>query len=112
MEKVIIEQCARQRLPLPPRIANAPDLFFGLGLYYVAFMDLTTCRGTGYGTEGPISWLAMNEYARAKGLGDEQREDLFFYVGRMDLIYLNHKTKKIKDASKGGLVGPDGRAMR
>lgn len=92
-----MEQCARSRMPLPPKIANAPEVQFGLHLYYLAFMDLTSCRGTGYGTEGPISWLAVNAYADAKEIVDEQREDLFYFVGKMDLVYLNHKAQKIKE---------------
>lgn len=80
-------------------------------LYYVAFMDLTTCRGTGYGTEGPISWLSTNEYADAKGFEDEQRDDLFYFIGRMDAVYLDFKTKKIKE-STGKILGSDGQTLR
>lgn len=62
-------------------------------------MDLTSCRGTGYGTEGPISWLAVNEYADAKGFEDEQREDLFYFIGKLDLVYLEFKTQKLKEGT-------------
>lgn len=87
-------------MPLPDKIANAPELLFGLDVFYIAFMDLTSCRGGGYGTEGPISWLAINQYADAKRFDDEQREDLFYFVGKLDLVYLDYKTKKIKESSK------------
>lgn len=80
-------------------------------LYYIAFMDLTSCRGTGYGTEGPISWLSTHTYADAKGFEGEQREDLFYFVGKLDMAYLDHKTKKLQ-ASTGKIIGPDGKAMR
>lgn len=79
-------------------------------MYYVAFMDLTTCRGTGYGTEGPISWLTVNEYADIKEFEGEQREDLFYHIGKLDMVYLDFKTKKLKDSSK--IVDVGGKPMR
>lgn len=110
---MIVEQCVRQRLPLPPRIANAPELPFGLEIYYIAFMDLTSCRGSGYGTEGPISWLSINQYADAKQFEGDQREDVFYYVQRLDTVYLEFKTKKLKaETGKGKIIGVDGRALR
>lgn len=68
-------------------------------------MDLTSCRGTGYGTEGPISWLTVNQYADAKGYEDEQREDLFYFVQRLDMVYLEYKTKKMKESTSKGAIG-------
>lgn len=90
----------RQRLPLPARIANAPEVEFGLELFYTAFLDLTSCRGQGYGTEGPISWLTINQYADAKGYQEEQREDLFYFMQQMDSVYLDFKSKKLKEKVK------------
>lgn len=97
-ERTIIEQSVRQRLPLPDRIANAPELFPGLDIYYTAFLDLTTCRQLGYGAEGPISWLVIDEYADRSGFEGEQREDLFYHVQEMDRAYVQHMTSK---ANKG-----------
>lgn len=71
-----------------------------MNLYYIAFLELTTCRGSTYGSEGPVSWLTINEYAHAKEFEEEQREDLFFFMGRMDAAYLNFKTEKLKTATK------------
>lgn len=84
------------KMPLPDKIANAPELFLGLELYYKAFLDLTTCRGQGYGTEGPIGWLVIKEYADAHGLSIEQRDDLFYHIQHMDAAYLNFKASKLK----------------
>lgn len=110
---MIVEQCVRQRLPLPDRIANAPEVAFGLEIYYIAFMDLTSCRGTGYGTEGPISWLVINQYADAKHFEGEQHEDLFYFVQKLDMIYLDFKTKKLKESTGNGkILGADGRTFR
>lgn len=74
-------------------------------MYYLAFLDLTSCRGSGYGTEGPISWLAIAEYAEHKAIEGEQLEDLFYFVTNMDATYLEFKTKKIANSTpppKGG----------
>jgi hypothetical protein len=95
-EKFIIQQCAQQRLPLPEKIANAPELLIGLEFFYMAFLDLTTCRGTGYDTEGPISWLAIKEWADSNEVEGEQREDLFYYINELDKAYLDFKAKKLK----------------
>lgn len=99
-EKAILQACARERRPPPARIANAPDLLPGLELFYLAFMDLTSCRGQGYGTEGPISWLTIDDYAARCGYLGEQREDLIYHMQRMDAEYLKYKTKKLEAANK------------
>lgn len=97
---MIIEQCIRQRMPLPEKIRNAPSLELGLDLFYVAFMDLTSCRAVGFG-EGPIPWTATRIMADEElGLAGEQREDLFYYIGRMDTVYLEHRAKKQESKAK------------
>lgn len=101
-EKFIIEQCARQSLPLPDSIQNAPTLFQGLQLFYSAFMDLTSCRGQGYGTEGPIPWLSISQYCNIHGITGEQREDVIYHVQNMDAVYLEHKGKVLKAKTESG----------
>lgn len=83
-------------MPLPQSIQNAPELFIGLEIYYSAFLDLTSCRTGGYGTEGPIPWLAARQWAQVNELSEEQTEDLLFHIPRMDESYLKHKAKKLK----------------
>jgi hypothetical protein len=102
---VIIEQCARDKTPLPARIANAPELLLGLDLYYLAFFDLTSCRSLGYGIEGPITWLTVDEYADRIGLEGDQREDLHFHISRMDKTYLDFRAKKHKSDTKSPAKG-------
>jgi hypothetical protein len=72
---------------------------FGLALYYIAFLDLTSTRHPG----GPISWFSIEQYADRKQLDDEQREDLHFYIGRMDKTFLDFHDKKseVKKPPKG-----------
>ena len=99
-EKFIIEQCYRQIMPLPEKIQNAPDLFLGLELFYMAFMDLTSCRGQGYGTEGPIGWLQISDYCFIHGIIGEQRDDLIYHVQHLDAEYLKIKAKKLQTQNK------------
>jgi hypothetical protein len=89
--------CARERQPLPQRIANAPELFIGLEFFYVAFLDLSSCRAI---MEGPISWLAIDDYAIRRGLEEEQREDLLFHIPKMDRVFLDFHSEKRKKELK------------
>lgn len=82
----------RGRMPLPKAIQNAPSLFMGLELYYGAFVDLNTCR-IGMG-DGPISWMAVHEYAAINKFDEDQTEDLHYYITKMDEAFREwNKTK-------------------
>jgi hypothetical protein len=67
----------------------------GLNLFYMAFLDLTSCRALGY-AQGPIPWLAIHHYCEAHGIEDEQREDVFYHVARLDKVYLDWSAEKAK----------------
>lgn len=89
----------RQTLKLgivPPKIAEAPQLRMGLELYYAAFYDLVGVR-SGFG-DGPILWTAIADYARAGGFDEEQTDDLFYYITRLDAAYMDHVRKKTPKA--------------
>lgn len=89
VEKEIIDQCVRNRMPLPDRIQNAPELFPGLDWFYNAFMDLSGCRELGYGVQGPIDWLTIQRYCEVYSVEGEQREDMFYHIQRLDRAFLN-----------------------
>ena len=83
-----------EHLPLPKRIADAPQLPPGLELYYEAFWELSSTRAVGFAL-GPVPWGAVDSYATRYGFDDEQREDLVYYVRAMDNAYLKyHEPKK------------------
>ena len=86
---------------VPAAIRDAPELWLGLGLYYSAFWDLSSCRQVGFG-EGPISWLAIDAYATARGLDSDQRDDLHFFMPAMDRAYLKHLADKREREGKRG----------
>lgn len=99
VEERIIEQATQAGDPLPERILNAPQLLRGLALYYNAFQDLSTSRQTGFGV-GSIPWQAINDYCLTYEVDGEQREDMFFFIARLDATYQEH-VKKEQNLSSG-----------
>jgi len=87
-------------MPLPEKIANAPELKLGLEIFYVAFMELTTCRAFGGMGEGPISWLTIHQYCTINKIKGEQREDMMYFISNLDAKYLEYKAEKIKAKTK------------
>lgn len=74
-------------MPLPNSIQNAPELHFGLELYYSGFLDLTSCRQMGMSL-GPIPLLSILEYCLINGITGEQQDDFVWFVQRLDHKYL------------------------
>lgn len=82
-------------MPLPKKIQNAPELRFGLELYFGAFFDLNTCRQIGMGI-APIPWFSIRDYALVYEFDEEQTDDLFFFIRKMDHAYIAHHDRKTK----------------
>lgn len=95
VEKNIALQAVRSGQPLPDRIANAPQLELGLQLYLTAFFDLDAERESGMSL-GRIPWSAVDRYAVAYELDDEQYEDLHYFIKHMDTEHI----KRIKAKEK------------
>lgn len=91
-------------MPLPDAIANAPELWLGLDLFFIAFQDLSTCRSQGYG-EGPIGWVSIAEYCAVHEIEGEQFEDMLFHIQHMDAAYLKYRASKIKKVAESGNKG-------
>jgi len=85
--------------PLPDRIANAPELETGLQLFLQAFFDLDSERSHASGLT-PIPWTSIAAYARAFEFDEEQTEDLYFFVRRLDSEHLKRLEAKQKAAAK------------
>ena len=79
--------------PIPERILNSPELYFGMDLYYDAFWDVATCRPIGLGA-GYIPYSEIWDYAAKHGYDDEQRDILLYCVRQMDNAYLDFYKKK------------------
>jgi len=95
IEEQIIKQAMKSGLPIPSRIENAPSIWPGLELYYLGFLELNSSRQIGFQL-GPIPWLSIEQYSKAKELDEEQTEAMHFHIGEMDKAYLKHQAKKSK----------------
>lgn len=96
-EKWILEQARKTRQPIPEEFATAPDLYAGLDIFYLAFMDLTSCRELGHGTVGPISWQVVQLYCNEYEILGEQREDMFYFLLKMDEAYLEYSHDRARE---------------
>lgn len=88
-----MQQCLREGLPFPDRIANAPDLTMGLELYYLAFFELSDSRQIGMSL-GPIAWKTIYDYCVAYRLSEDQTDEMFHHIRAMDAAYLEHQKRK------------------
>ena len=95
-EPLILEQAKRGAFggKVPPDIENAPSLLDGLSLFLDAFFVLDTDRSYTMGGPGPIPWSCMRAYADEYKIYGSQREDLYFHVRALDLVYLKHEAAK------------------
>lgn len=84
---------------MPDRIANAPELETGLQLYLQAFFDLDSERSHGNGLTS-IPWTSVAAYADFFKFDAEQREDLIFFIRRIDGEHLKKLSEKQKAAKK------------
>lgn len=97
-EQRIIRECYARKRPLPDRIKNAPDLFVGLELYFQAFIELNTCRNTGW-SAGPIPSWSIDEYCARAELTEDESEDLRYHVRMMDQAFLRYSNRKSKESA-------------
>jgi hypothetical protein len=101
----IVIQAIRQGLPVPRRIAEAPDLLPWLRFEFEAFFELITCSNDG----GVIPWTAINAYAQAYGMTSE--EDIYRFtklMRAMDKVYVAYRNKKRDLKSKTAKAGKKG----
>lgn len=91
-----MEQCAKQHLPLPRRIQDAPELLPGLEPYFEAFMELTMDRPAGW-IEQAIPRRDIVAWAGDHGIVDQDDvERCISLVRAMDLEYLKYRERKRK----------------
>jgi hypothetical protein len=92
-EAAIRKSAESQNLPLPDWIQNKPVLGQGLEFYYMAFIDLNSCRIIGMG-EGPIPWTAIHQYAVKYDIYDAEFDRFLTIITNMDHAYLTERNKK------------------
>jgi hypothetical protein len=98
VEQRIIRECYARRRKLPDKIVNAPDLFVGLELYFIAFTELNSCRSTGWGP-GPIPSWCIDEFAERQGLDSDETEEMHHHIRQMDAAFLKYTERKNKKSS-------------
>lgn len=92
VETKIRAEARRFREPLPKRIENKPDLFLGSALYLNAWFELDTERDrTKYQR---INRSMCFGYAQDYELSEEQRDDLWFFIQKMDSEFLEWWIKR------------------
>lgn len=100
-EQTIAKQAVRAGQPIPPRIANAPELHVGLELFINAFFDLDSERQAGFSI-GPIPWSKVKEYCVAYCFDEDLTEDVFYFVKALDNAHMKRleAEHKAKSAAK------------
>ena len=87
------EEIARQHelngLPVPSHLTNAPELLPGLELYLMAFFDLDTERNHGMGIVA-IPWSSIAKYSEFYEFDQEQTDNLFYFIRRLDDANMQH----------------------
>lgn len=80
---------------MPRKIADAPELWPGLEVYFEAWMQMDSCRQVGMSI-GPIPWTAIEQYAKAMDLDDQQTARMHRLLRAMDRVYLDWVNKRKK----------------
>jgi hypothetical protein len=97
--ELIVSQAIRFGEPIPDRIANAPDLEYGLVFYLKAWTDLNADRSFGMSV-GPIPTIAILNYAKHYQLSEDETERTLKILRYVDNEYLNKINSESK--SSGG----------
>lgn len=89
---------------MPAGIRDKPELFFGLALFLNAWFDLDTERNrTKYER---ITRSMCFQFADDYDLDDETKDDLWYYIHRMDTEFLGWWQRKQPRAANSGTDTP------
>ena len=111
LEASLILQAEISGNPLPKKIAEKPQLSFGLELYWQAFLELNTCRPGGFGV-CPIPWSVIRDYAETFMFDSDQEEALYFHVRALDNVFMKYHEDKINSKSKSVKKPPVGKSSK
>jgi hypothetical protein len=84
----------RAKVPLPKAIANAPEIHFGLELYWDAYAELSTARPATFSGIAPIPWGVIADYAMVYDFDEEQTRLLHYFVRELDAEFLKWNERK------------------
>lgn len=92
VERRIRAEAKRFREALPERMKNKPTLFFGLALFLNAWFDMDGERDRSKMQR--ITRSMCFQYATDYDFDECQRDDLWFYISRMDVEFLQWWKKR------------------
>lgn len=98
-EESLIRQSRQVGTPLPNRILNKPKLFQGLQFTLGAFFDLDSERHHGNGLQR-IPWSSILRYGLHYELDEDELEDFFYLIKRMDTHLLDKLEAEQKAKAK------------
>lgn len=83
-----MDDCYRFNQPLPDAIANAPELYLGLELYYNGFNQLSSSRPQGFGVGAiPLSYIL--DYCQVYSIIGEDMDDFVWFITNIDRKFLD-----------------------
>lgn len=94
-EETMLRNAYREGLPVPDRIANKPELQFGLYFYLQAFLDLNSERPKSMGAE-QIPNSKVREYAAWCECDDLVEYRLLHHIRLMDSDFMAKQAAKQK----------------
>lgn len=110
-EKSLLTLAQRQNMPIPDKIANAPELQPGLQLYLDCFNDLNHSRFNAPGYVGHIHYNLVDLWCENNGVWGEQKQDVIEIIAKMDRVYVDWQLAAMKkiaeaDARRNNPKGP------
>lgn len=84
-----------------PALESRPSIF-GLEWLWEAFIDLNSCRASGFGP-GRVPWTAVEMYANSARMSETERFILHRCIRTMDDIMIEHSDteRKKRESHKG-----------
>lgn len=100
-EKTLLGLAQRQNMPIPEKIANAPELLPGLQMYLDCFNDLNHSRFNSSGFVGHIHYNVIDLWCNNNDVEGDQKLAVLHIISKMDQVYINWQfdaMKKIAEA--------------
>jgi hypothetical protein len=95
-EKTLLDLAARQNMPIPDKILNAPDLEPGLQLYMDCFNDLNHSRFNSSGFVGRLHYNLIDLWCNNNGVYGDQKLAVIHIIGKLDFVYVTWQFEQMK----------------
>lgn len=95
-EKTLLDLAARQNMPIPDKILNAPELEPGLQLYMDCFNDLNHSRFNSSGFVGRLHYNLIDLWCNNNGVYGDQKLAMIYIIGKLDYVYVTWQFDAMK----------------